>query len=202
MREFGMAILGRAAYDLTFSEMTAPYKHAMAIGHAAHGAEIVIKARIAQEHPLLLFTQLPKSTSAEDQLTIVQLFEYGRTIPYNELPETLWATTGIRLKRLKQFHDFGKLRNTIIHFAVPDTDYQGEAIRFLFEIMEPLVRDLWKETIVPHAAVWDEYVWETDGLRGQLQQNGVELTPDLMHTLDKENYTYDYRRDRLVLKVE
>ena len=59
MREFGLAILGRAAYDLTFSEMMAPYKHAMAIGHAAHGAEIVIKARIAQEHPLLLFTHLP-----------------------------------------------------------------------------------------------------------------------------------------------
>lgn len=48
MREFGLAILGRAVYDLTFSEMMAPFKHSMAVGLAAQGAEISIKARIAQ----------------------------------------------------------------------------------------------------------------------------------------------------------
>lgn len=37
MREFGMAIVGRAVYDLTLSEMMAPYKHSMAAGIAAHG---------------------------------------------------------------------------------------------------------------------------------------------------------------------
>ena len=76
MRQFGMAVLGRAVYDLTFSEMMAPYKHSMSVGLAAQGAEICVKARIAQEHPLLLFTHLPKSANAEDQLTIKELFEY------------------------------------------------------------------------------------------------------------------------------
>ena len=98
MREFGLAILGRAVYDLTFSEMMAPFKHSMAVGLAAQGAAICIKARIAQEHPLLLFNQLPKSTNAEDQLTVGELFEYGRTIQYQELPELLWATTGVRIR--------------------------------------------------------------------------------------------------------
>ncbi len=70
MREFGLTALGRAAYEVTFNEMTRPFAHAMAVGHAAHGAEITIKARIAEEHPLLLFTILPKSTKAEDQLTL------------------------------------------------------------------------------------------------------------------------------------
>ena len=37
MREFGLALLGRAAYDVTFSEAMAPFSHAMAVGHAAHG---------------------------------------------------------------------------------------------------------------------------------------------------------------------
>lgn len=78
MRHFGLAVLGRAAYDLTFSEQTRPYAHAMAIGHAAHGAAIVIKALIADDHPLLIFNQLPKSVNAEDQLTIKELFEHGR----------------------------------------------------------------------------------------------------------------------------
>lgn len=200
MREFGLAIHGRAAYDLTFSEMMAPYKHAMAIGHAAHGAEIVIKARIAQEHPLLLFTHLPKSANAQDQLTIAELFQYGRTIQYQDLPEALWATTGIRLPRLQQFHEFGKVRNMIIHFAVPSTDYAGEAIRFLFQVIEPLVREFWKETIVPYAAIWDECVWEEDALRSQLQNAEVEITPELGRALDRDNYTYVHGLGRLILK--
>jgi hypothetical protein len=194
MRGFGMAILGRATYDLTFSEMMAPYKHAMAVGHAAHGAEIVLKARIAQEHPLLLFSHLPKSTNAQDQLTISELFEYGRTVQYNELPEVLWAATGIRMSNVKQYQDFGKLRNSIIHFAVPDVDYHDEALKFLFEVMEPLTQSFWGLSIVPYAGIWDEYVWEDDGLRGQLDQAGVTITADLDYVLERSNY--DYRTER------
>lgn len=108
LREFGMAVLGRAAYDLTFSEMYRPYAHLMAVNTAAQGAELVLKARIAQEHPLLLFSTLPKSMHAADRLTIQELYEYGRTIQYNELPEVLWATTGIRIPDVEQFQKFGK----------------------------------------------------------------------------------------------
>ena len=55
MQEFGLATLGRAANDLTFSQNMHDYASSMAIGAAGHGAELIIKARIAQEHPLLLF---------------------------------------------------------------------------------------------------------------------------------------------------
>ena len=48
MREFGPCVLGRAIYDSTFSEMTRPFAHALAVVHAAHGAEIVLKARVAE----------------------------------------------------------------------------------------------------------------------------------------------------------
>lgn len=190
MRDFGMAILGRATYDLTFSEMMAPYKHAMAVGHAAHGAEIVLKARIAQEHPLLLFSHLPKSTSTQDQLTISELFEHGRTVEFNVLPEVLWAATGIRMANVKQFQDFGKLRNKIIHFAVPNVDYHEEALKFLFDVMEPLTQSFWNVSIVPYAGTWDDYVWEDDGLRGQLDQAGVTITPELSYVLNRSNYDY------------
>jgi hypothetical protein len=180
MRAFGMAVLGRAAYDLTFSEMMRPYAHLMAVGHAAHGAELVVKARIAQEHPLLLFNTLPKSTNAPDQLNIQQLYEFGRTIQYNELPEVLWATTGIRMGKAGEFLKFGKLRNASIHFAVPDEeDYHCDTLRFLFEVMEPLVNQFWSESIIPHAGVWDEYLYQPDGLRMQLEQCGIEITPNI-----------------------
>lgn len=171
-----MAVLGRAAYDLTFSEMMRPYAHLMAVGQAAQGAELAIKARIAQEHPLLLFNTLPKSVNAPDQLTIQELYEYGRTIQYHELPEVLWATTGLRLANVEHFQRFGRLRNASIHFALPvSEDFHTLTLEFLFEVMEPLVRQFWQESIVPHAAVWDEYVYEPDGLRMQLEQAGSTL---------------------------
>src|SRR4051812_9090067 len=171
LRQFGIAVLGRAAYDVTFSEMSRPFAHLMAVSTAAQGAELVLKARIAQEHPLLLFSTLPKSAHAEDQLTIQELYEYGRTIQYHELPEVLWATTGIRIQRVDQFQRFGKLRNASVHFAVPEAEnWHTMTVRFLFEIMEPLVNQFWQESMIPHAAIWDEYVWEDDALRMQLEQ--------------------------------
>lgn len=188
MREFGLTILGRAAYDMTFNEMMRPYAHAMAVGEAAHGAEIVMKARIAEEHPLLIFTNLPKSANAEDQLTVHELFEYGRTIQFNELPEALWAATGIRMGRVEQYQQFGKLRNAIIHFAVPANDYHGETFKFLFEVMEPLVQQFWNESIMSYASEWDEVTVSDGYLEEQLVQCGIEITPALRQAIDEEKH--------------
>jgi hypothetical protein len=161
-----------------------PYASAMAIGQAGHGGEMVLKARIAEEHPLLLFNTLPRSTTASDQLTIAELFEHGRTVQFNELPELLWATTGIRMQRVEQFLSFGRLRNGCIHFALPATkDWHGQTIRFLFEVMEPLVQQFWQESIVTHSIAWDDVI--LDGfLEEQIVEAGVEITPALRAVLD------------------
>ena len=103
MKEFGLHILGRAIYDATFSEMTRPFAHMLSVVHAAHGAEILIKARIAEEHPLLIFKSYPKSNTTKDVLSIKELFKYGRTLMYSDLPEVLWATTGYRIKELDRY---------------------------------------------------------------------------------------------------
>lgn len=52
MKEFDLRILGRAVVDATFSAMTKPFAHPLAVVHAAHGAAIILKARIGQDHPL------------------------------------------------------------------------------------------------------------------------------------------------------
>jgi hypothetical protein len=189
MQEFGLAVLGRSAYDVTFSEMMRPFVHTMAVGHAANGAEIIIKARIAQEHPLLLFTSLPKSVNAPDRLTIKELFEYGRTVQYNELPELLWATTGIRIERVEQYHKFGKLRNAITHFAVPhEEDLHTPTVKFLFEVAEPLVQSFWRRSIMPFASAWDEVTVSDGYLEEQLKQCGVKITPALRAAIDAESH--------------
>ncbi len=81
MKDFGLHMIGRGLVNATFSEILNPYSHAMSIVHIAHGTEIVIKARIAEEHLLFIFSTLPKSTISDDkELGIIELLEKGRSI--------------------------------------------------------------------------------------------------------------------------
>lgn len=186
MREFGLAILGRAVCDVTFSEMTKPFAHAMAVGHAAHGAELVLKARIAQEHPLLIFSDLPRSTSTPGELTMAELFEHGRTAQFHDLPELLWATTGIRMARTDQYQQFGRLRNAIIHFAAPAIDLACETLCFVFQVMEPLVEEFWQASIVNNAEEWDCAIIQDGYLEEQLRRCGIAIDGHLRAALGRE----------------
>jgi hypothetical protein len=42
--------------------------YALAAAHALHAAEILIKARIAEEHPLLIFSSLPRAKKPSEHL--------------------------------------------------------------------------------------------------------------------------------------
>lgn len=167
--------MGRAIVDATFNERLKPFAHPLAIVHAAHGAEIVLKARIAQEHPLLVFENLPKSASTAGNLTIIELLDQGRTIRYEDLPETLWATTGYRLSKAKEFLEFRRLRNQIMHFAVPDGELADATLRFCFEVIEPLAQEFWKESLVDYAEAWDDAIHSDGYLRERLIGLGIKL---------------------------
>jgi hypothetical protein len=173
MQEFGLAILGRAIYDATFSEQTRPFAHALAIVHAAHGAEMVLKARVAEEHPLLIFSKLPSPNSTADVLTIAELFEHGRSYDYSELPNLVWAASGYRIPRVDQYQAFGRLRNAIAHFAVPEIELDREVLRFCFEVMEPFVDHCWKQSAIPYAEEWDESIVSDGYLQERLKDAGI-----------------------------
>lgn len=174
MRDFGCYALGRAVYECIYSELMRPYVHVMAVTTAAHAAELIIKAKIVEEHPLLIFDILPKSTSTTGALEIADLIERGRTIQYSDLPDRLWASTGYRIKSLEQYQSFGKLRNAIMHFTIPEANHAHETLRFAFEVVDPLLQDLWDESLIPYAEEWDEAI-VTDGYL-QEQMEGIKLT--------------------------
>lgn len=145
MRKFGLCLLARGIRNVALAEMGAPFAHAMGVIQVAHGAEILIKARIADEHPLLIFEKLPKEASAAgSHLSIEDLFQ-GRSIQFFDLPDKLWATTGISIPDRQLFESFGKLRNKIQHLAVPAKDLPRPTLRFAFKIMEPLIELFWPE---------------------------------------------------------
>lgn len=186
MKEFGLSLLGRAIYDATFSEMCGPFAHASAVTLAAQAAEILIKAKIAEEHPLLIFSKLPPQSSTQDLLTIAELFEYGKSYAYEELPNLLWATTSFRIEELEEYKNFGRLRNKIMHFAVPDLELADETLRFSINVMEPLIEKFWNETAIRYAEDWDDVIVSEGYLKDRLVGLGIALSPRLINILDKE----------------
>src|SRR4051812_23096465 len=95
MRNLGLGALAHANYHAAYLSIDNDRWPELSILQAAHAAELLIKARIAQEHPLLIFDHLPKSAnSAGGLLDLEDLFRQGRTIQWSDLPERLWASTG------------------------------------------------------------------------------------------------------------
>jgi hypothetical protein len=155
MRDFGLHVLGKSIVDATFAEIANPYAHAMSVVRCAHASELVIKARIAEEHPLLILERLPKPTDNNQSLGIDALLSDGRTIGYNDLPTALWAATGHTIEPEQDFQRFGRLRNTIMHLAVPDVDLAFETLNFTFTIIEPLVQRFWNTDILHFVSEYD-----------------------------------------------
>ncbi|WAT08790.1 hypothetical protein [Rouxiella badensis] len=115
---------------------------------AAHACEIFLKASLAQEHPLLIFESLPKSTAdcvnkTTGLLDFESLLEKGQTINYSELPEKVWAATGKKINNIQLYNDFGKMRNSIQHFAAPNKDVSLLTSQFIYEVIDPFINSEW-----------------------------------------------------------
>ena len=145
MRSLGLETLGHANHHAVFTNYVNLHWKEIAVIQAAHAGEILIKARIAQEHPLLIFDRLPETPIARSgNLEFDDLFDRAKAISWSQLPGRLWAVTGIRLPNVKRFESFGRLRNSILHFAPPESrDSSHEALRFIFEVIDPFINDSW-----------------------------------------------------------
>lgn len=165
MKDFGLHMIAKGVVNATFSEHGSPYSHAMGLVHVANGFEILIKAKIVEEHPLLVFSKIPKETHiADGNLKFEDLLEHGQTIMYSELPDRLWAATGYKIEPISLYNEFGKTRNQIIHFAVPEASLADLTLNFTFKIIEKALNEWWDVTILEYAQEYDpdycEYVFD------------------------------------------
>jgi hypothetical protein len=145
MLELGLGALAHANGHANYMSFDNDKWPELSVLQAAHAAEILIKARIAQEHPLLIFEQLPRSSQVDgDILELKHLVERARTVQYSDLPDRLWATTGITLINTEKFQTFGRLRNSIQHFVPPpNINFCTETIKFIFEVIDPFINNCW-----------------------------------------------------------
>jgi hypothetical protein len=175
MKQFGLCLLGRSIVDVVFSEMMYPFAHAMGVARCAHAGEIIIKARIAEQHPLLIFAKLPKPKS-QSLLGLRVLMAEGRTLMYNELPDVLWAVTGYRIPNRQRFESFGRLRNTITHLGVPGkTDLSKETLQFAFRVLRPMIEDFWKVDIFDYIEEYEPEIQEEGYVQEQLKRYRIPL---------------------------
>ncbi|MEQ0583466.1 hypothetical protein PANTOEA_17800 [Pantoea dispersa] len=148
MIDLGAGSLAHANYLAHFYDMSNVMWSQLGVLQAAHACEIFLKARLAQEHPLLIFESLPKSTAdcvnkTTGLLDFESLLEKGQTITYSELPEKVWAATGKKINNTQLYNDFGKMRNSIQHFAAPNKDVSLLTSQFIYEVIDPFINSEW-----------------------------------------------------------
>jgi len=182
MRDFGLSMVAKGVVNATFTEHGEPYSHAMGLIQVANGFEILIKSKIVEEHPLLIFTKIPKEANLLDgNIKMEDLIEHGQTIMYSALPDRLWSTTGYKIEPVELYNKFGRIRNQIIHFAIPNISLSELTLEFTFKVIEKAINTWWDITILDYAQEYDDAFIE----------NIFEVLNDLeletIYTID-ENY--------------
>jgi hypothetical protein len=164
----------------------------MSVVQAAHAGELLIKARIAEVHPLLLFEKVP--AIRDNQLLDLQLLaREGRTFQFADLPQRLWAATGIRLSNLSIYQEFGKLRNSIQHFAVPPgTDCTGECLHFVFGVLDPFMHECWGEHAIDYNEDYEPYQYYVEAL----VRRGILFLPSAQSVDGMEEWELDWPSEK------
>jgi hypothetical protein len=189
--------------------------------HLAQAAEILIKARIADEHPLLIFSKIPEPKGDDEKLSLDLLLEKGRTFSYDELPDRLWAVTGIKISNVKKYRDFGKLRNQLIHLSFYKQENLAPiAMEYIFDILDPLIEKFWGYSVIDfieHDFIEKERIndilipWEYEGLwrkQNDFLMNNFRIYPKMRRLLgekasqDWEGYEMDLERHRTTLEEQ
>jgi hypothetical protein len=167
MLDLGLGALAHANRHAAYLAMENPKWPELSVIQAAHSAELIIKARIAQEHPLLIFEQLPRlaKVAAGNQLDVDDLFKQGRTVQWSDLPDRLWAATGLTIPNRQKYDDFGKLRNGLQHFGPnPTTDAGEETLKFIFEVIDPFLYECWQLFAVDYDEDDEPYIYFVSAL--------------------------------------
>ena len=183
MSEFAGALFGHAMWHSIMTGMgSTPRSEVFGLIHVAHGGELLLKAAIAKEHPLLIFSKTPSPDQfGSPRLTFEALVHGGRTITYKDLPNTLWAATGYRLPDIDTYNRIGDLRNAIQHFAVQQANYRCEVLSYICQVAEPVFQHFWDvgvfRVIVDGWSDQDSYLFDDEPwVKEAIEECGIEFS--------------------------
>ena len=188
MIRLGLGALAHANWTSAFISWENDVWSELSVLQAAHAAEILVKARIAQEHPLLIFERIPHpDAGTQDLLSFEKLLAEGRTYQYTDLPHRLWATTGITLPSSDNFLEFGLLRNAIQHFATPlDIDLSKRTLEFIFSVVDPFINTCWNYFAIDYCEDTEPYINFLDSII--LKEIPFLVSPESLEDLDDTRF--------------
>lgn len=184
MKELGLAALAHVNNARLTEDK---WSGILAVLQTAHAMEILAKARIAEEHPLLLFDEYPRlpkeNNQLVDDLTLDQLAEKGKTIEWSNIIKMLWVTADIKTIDRDAFHNFGKIRNNIQHFGVVSTDSVSylTSLSFIYSVIDPFINECWNLYAIDCCQDFDPELAEEDNraywsfIRDCLIQNEIKF---------------------------
>lgn len=148
MKELGLAALSHVNNVRLTEDKWAGI---LSVLQTAHAMEILAKARIAEEHPLLLFDTYPrpkkdKENKITNEMTIAQLSEKGRTIEWSSIIEMLWLVADIKTVDISAFNEFGDVRNAIQHFGIVPAEKNVSyltSLSFIYGVIDPFINESW-----------------------------------------------------------
>jgi hypothetical protein len=133
--------LTRANTDAAYFDPDKQHRISLAPLAAAHAGELLLKALIAKEHPLLLFKNISEKTT-DDEIDLDWLVRNGRTHDFSRLPSVLWAATGINIPDIGSFQRIAALRNQVQHFVDErESDVRLECLNFIYSNIDPLLHE-------------------------------------------------------------
>jgi len=202
MRGLGLGALSHANWHAVTLSFENRYWPELSVLQAAHAAEILIKARIAEEHPLLIFDDLPKRKTVEHrELEHADLYLNGKTFQFSELPDRLWATTGISISNIVAYKEFGRLRNSIQHFSAPKgVDCSLEAIKFVFEVVDPFIKECWNLYALDYTEDYDTYQYFAE----YLVERSIEfsISPNFVKYGKDVKFEWDIKKPEYRIEME
>ena len=180
MLDFGLSLIGHAVQHAIYLPQGNPYSHAYGVLHAAQAGEIIIKSCIAKADPLLIFKKIPKVNS-DEILNIGHLLKSSKTLSYSELPHTLSRNTRYDIKEIKIYQEFGDLRNTIQHFAVPDIDLDKQTLQYVCQVIDPVTKHFCGVGVFEDMMIDEDFIdyISEGGLQDALERHGIEYNGKL-----------------------
>lgn len=183
MKELGLAALSHAN---RIGSVNNDKWEVLSVLQIAHAAEILVKARIAKEHPLLIFEKFPKPN--DNSITVKDLFSSGHTVEWSSLLDILWASTSVKITKEQKdaFKEFGKLRNGIQHFGVVPKESETsfsylKALEFTYKFIDPFIYKCWRLCAIDYSDDYDceldpsENIQYWDFIREYLVRNEIEF---------------------------
>ncbi len=113
---------------------------------AATAGELLIKAIIANQHPLLIFKDIFNiDDNASAEMPLDRMIDRSKTHDFQNLPSVLWAVCNERIPDKESFDRVRRVRNAIQHLFHPDglNNYGAAArdisLNFIYKNIDPLL---------------------------------------------------------------